>query len=85
MSEDWKQKRAEGLAEKTAAAQGLVGATIADAVVKPHDENCDGQNVLELTMTDGSVWLVVGGYRGYTGHSCDEYPEDIVVRSAGSA
>lgn len=58
----------------------LIGKTIKNAEVKGHSEKCDGVNVLVLTMEDGSIFYVVGGYGGYTGKSCDEYPEYIVVK-----
>jgi hypothetical protein len=80
----WKQERQEGLERRTAAAQGLVGKTIAAAEVQPHDPECDAENVLVLTMTDGTVWHIEGGYSGYTGHSCDEYFEWVSVKPAPS-
>ncbi len=58
----------------------LIGHTIVNAEIKGHSEHCDGLNVLVLTMEDGSVFSVIGSYGGYTGHSCDEYPEHISVR-----
>lgn len=78
-SRTWQEERDEGCAERTVQAQGLVGKTIASARVEPHMAECDAENVLVLTMTDGSVWDVVGGYGGYTGNSCDEYFEHVRV------
>ena len=75
----WKQEQQEGLARRTADAQGLVGRTIAAAEVVAHDPDCDGENVLALTMSDGTVWRVMGSYGGYTGNSCDEYFELVSV------
>jgi hypothetical protein len=77
--EDWRQEQENGLIERTAQAQGLVGKTIAYAVVVPHSDACDAENVLRLTMTDGSEWHITGGYGGYTGNSCDEYFEWVRV------
>jgi hypothetical protein len=65
--------------DRTDAAQPLVGRTIASAVVRGHSAACDAENVLVLTMTDGTTWEVVGDYGGYTGKSCDEYVELIEV------
>jgi hypothetical protein len=78
-ADDWLAERAAGLARRTADAQGLVGKTIASATVVPHDVSCDAENVLVLSMTDGSVWSIAGGYGGYTGASCDEYFEWVKV------
>ena len=69
---------------RTEDAQILVGKTIASALVQSHDPSCDAENTLVLTMTDGSVIDVVGGYGGYTGRSCDEYKELIHVQEKGS-
>ena len=60
-------------------ASKLVGAKIISARIKPHDPNCDGQNVLHIT-TDKGTFEIEGGYAGYTGGSCDEYPETIEIR-----
>ena len=76
---DWVSERTEGLAERTAQAQVLIGKTISAAEVLPHDYLCDGENVLRLTFTDGSTTDVQGGYGGYSGKSCDEYFEWIRV------
>lgn len=76
---DWVAERAEGLAQRSADAQVLVGKTISAAEVLPHDYICDGENVLRLTFTDGSTIDVTGGYGGYSGESCDEYFEWIRV------
>jgi hypothetical protein len=65
---------------RTAAAQVLVGKTIASAHVESHLASCDAENVLVLVMTDGSVYEIEGGYGGYSGRSCDEYKELIDVR-----
>jgi len=55
----------------------LIGKTIKEARIVGHSRECDSKNVLELSMTDGSVVKVVGGYGRYTGKSCDEYIETI--------
>ena len=73
--------RTKGLAERTAQAQALVGKTISAAVVLPHNPECDGENILRLTFTDGTSVDVEGGYGGYTAWSCDEYFEWIRVGS----
>lgn len=59
--------------------QELIGKTIKNAEIKGHSPDCDGVNVLALTMESGEVFYVTGGYGGYTGGSCDEYPEFINV------
>lgn len=41
---------------------------------------CDGENVLELTFTDGSSVDITGGYGYYTGDSCGEYFKTITIR-----
>jgi hypothetical protein len=59
--------------------ESLVGLTIQNAEVVPHSEHCDSVNVLRLTMTNGAVYEITGGYGGYTSRSCDEYVEVISV------
>lgn len=44
------------------------------------EDSCDGKNTLELYFTDGTSCEIVGGYGGYTGESCDEYFEVIVIQ-----
>lgn len=60
--------------------KNLKGKTIKSVKIIGHDPACDSQNVLVLTMTDGSVFHIIGGYGGYTGESCDEYIETIEVK-----
>ena len=57
----------------------LIGKTIEGVEIKGHSKGCDSENVLKLTMTDGSIFEITGGYGGYTGKSCDEYIEIIAV------
>ena len=57
----------------------LVDRAVVHVVALPHDDSCDGSNVLRLTLDDGSVIDITGGYGGYTGHSCDEYAELISI------
>ena len=74
----WREKKAEYEAISTKKAQILVGATISSAKVVGHQDDCDGVNVLVIE-TDKGTFEVIGGYGGYTGKSCDEYYENIVV------
>lgn len=60
--------------------QDLVGKTIKSVEKTGHSKDCDAVNVLVLTMEDGTIFRIVGSYGGYTGKSCDEYPESISVR-----
>jgi hypothetical protein len=59
----------------------LVGKTITSAKIVgcKYRSGCDGENVLELTFTDGSSVQITGGYGGYTGLSCNEYVELIMI------
>jgi len=59
--------------------QELIGKTIKSAEITGHSPDCDGKNVLVLTMEDGKVFYVIGTYGGWTSNSCDEYPEIIYV------
>jgi hypothetical protein len=60
--------------------KNLIGKTIVAVKLKKHLDSCDSVNVLLLTMTDGSVFEIAGGYGGYTGNSCDEYVETISIK-----
>lgn len=78
--DDWRAIRDEEVEERTADADRLlVDRAIVHAVVVPHDDSCDSANVLRLTLDDGSVVDITGGYGGYTGDSCDEYVEVISI------
>lgn len=57
----------------------LEGKTIMSAVYKKAVEY-DDSGFLELNMSDGTSFIVVASYGGYTGESIDEYPTDINVR-----
>lgn len=59
--------------------QELIGKTIKSAEVKGHSPECDGKNVLVLTMESGEIFYVIGNYGEWTHKSCDEYPELISV------
>lgn len=65
--------------KQTKTQKQLIGKTIKAIEVVGHSKGCDSENVLVLTMTDGSEFKVIGGYGGYTGLSCDEYVETIEV------
>ena len=75
-------RRDERIAGQQAVADGLIGKTIMAATVEPHDPVCDGSNLLRLTMSDGSVYTVLGTYGDYTGRSCDEYVELLQIELA---
>ena len=57
----------------------LIGKTIKSAEIKGHSKDCDGENVLVLTMETGEIFYIIGSYGGYSGKSCDEYRELISV------
>mgnify|MGYP001597123431 CR=1 FL=1 len=60
----------------------ILGKTIKTAKIVCHKkEGCDGENLLTLEMTDGSIFYIEGGYGGYTGKSCDEYFEWVGVKT----
>jgi hypothetical protein len=68
----------------------FIGKTIASAKIvgcktTPQRDDgefkCDGENVLELTFTDGSSVDITGGYGFYTGASCGEYFKTITIRA----
>ena len=78
--ESWREKRDEELQGITDAAEALlVDRAVVHAQALPHDDDCDGTNVLRLTLDDGTVVDITGSYGGYTGRSCDEYVELISV------
>lgn len=82
---DWRAKRAATLERLTDAASALlVGRAVVHVVAVPHDDECDGANVLRLTLDDGSVVDIEGNYGGYTGRSCDEYVEFISIAKVPS-
>jgi hypothetical protein len=66
--------------EQTALAS-MVGEIITSATIGQHAEpsSCDDWGLLTLTMRSGRVFHVQASYDGYTGESCDEYPEVIYV------
>lgn len=58
----------------------LIGEKIKSARIVCHlKRDCDGKNLLILTMESGKIFYIRGGYGGYTGNSCDEYYEYINV------
>ena len=72
------QTGTELLVGKTIVSAEIVGCTntrLAD------DIPCDGQNTLILKFSDGTSVQCIGGYGGYTGYSCDEYYEYIVIEA----
>ena len=81
MSEEkWRTVRDADLEQITEAAESLlVDRTVVHALAVPHMDECDGSNVLRLTLDNGVVVDITGGYGGYSGHSCDEYVELISV------
>lgn len=80
LTEAWRDDRDTDLQQLTDAAHDLlVDRTVVHVVAVPHDDGCDGANVLRLTLDDGSVVDITGGYGGYTGNSCDEYVELISI------
>ena len=79
-AEKWRVERDEELEQLTDAASALLlDRTVVHAVALAHADECDSTNVLRLTLDDGSVVDITGGYGGYTGRSCDEYIELISV------
>lgn len=77
---DWRAERDAELEQITEAADALLtDRCIVHVQAVPHDDSCDGTNVLRLTLDDGSRVDITGGYGGYTGRSCDEYVELISV------
>jgi len=69
---------------KTITAAKVVGckkmaAKVVGCKNESRDKPCDGENVLELTFSDGTGVTITGGYGGYTGESCDEYQEFIWI------
>lgn len=86
MSADWRSRRdaeLETLAER--ASDLLVDRTVVHVAAVPHLDECDSPNVLRLTLDDGRVIDIEGGYGGYSGRSCDEvrrahrHPRGVVV------
>lgn len=73
------QRDAELVQLADAATDILVDRTVVHATAVPHDDDCDSPNVLRLTLDDGTVVDITGGYGGYTGHSCDEYVEYVSI------
>lgn len=77
---NWRTERDLELDAITEAADALlVDRTVVHVRAVPHDDACDGTNVLRLTLDDGSVVDITGGYGEYTGLSCDEYAERISI------
>jgi len=64
----------------------LIGKTIVSASIVGcdrslyGDDSCDGENILVLNFSDGTSVKCEGGYGGYTGKSCDEYYEYILIK-----
>jgi len=77
---DWRARRNAELDDIALSAHELlVDRTVVHATAVPHDDSCDGVNVIRLTLDDGRVVDITGGYGGYTGDSCDEYVELISI------
>lgn len=65
----------------------LIGKTIVDAKITGHGpyETFSGKilsaddciNWLHLNMSDGTKYIVEGTYGGWSGGSCDEYPQYV--------
>ena len=84
-NEQWREERDTDLQQLTDDATSLlVDRAVVHVVAVPHDDSCDGVNVLRLTLDDGSVVDIVGGYGSYTGRSCDEYVELISINRVPS-
>lgn len=63
----------------------LIGEKIKSAEIVCHlKTGCDGENLLILEMESGKTFYIEGSYGGYTGESCDEYPEFINVSTTHS-
>lgn len=78
--ENWREARGAVLEELTAVANLLlVDRTVVHVTAVPHMDECDSPNVLRLTLDNGAVVDIEGGYSGYTGRSCDEYVEIIDI------
>jgi hypothetical protein len=76
----WIEERDAELEALTETASSLlVGREVVHVVALPHNDACDGANRLRLTLSDGSLVDIDGGYGRYTGHSCDEYVELISI------
>jgi hypothetical protein len=76
----WQVQRDEDAEQQSEDAYALlVDKTIVHAQVMPHGDGCDCLPRLRLTLSDGTVVDIEGGYGGYTGHSCDEYPMLVSV------
>lgn len=77
---DWRAERTRELEQLTEQAERLlVDRTVVHVVAVPHDDTCDSPNVLRLTLDDGTVLDITGGYGEYSGRSCDEYVELISI------
>jgi hypothetical protein len=80
LSEERRRERETELDALTEAAEALlVDRAVVHVKAVPHDDDCDSPNVLRLTLDDGSVIDITGGYGGYSGASCDEYVELISI------
>ncbi len=78
---DWRARRDQELAELADRASALLlDRAVVGVQAVPHLDECDSPNVLRLTLDDGSIVDIEGGYGGYSGRSCDEYVEIIDVR-----
>lgn len=77
---EWRAQRDADLEQITENAESLlVDRTVVHVQAVAHDPNSDCTNVVRLTLDDGSVVDITGGYGGYSGRSCDEYVELISV------
>ena len=72
----------------------LVGKTIVKAKIKKlpistrsydKGKEYDDKPILELEMSDGSKFIILACYGGYTGKSEDEYPAFITMKETKEA
>jgi len=73
------------MADQEKPEEWLIGEKIASAKIIGHSPACDAENVLVLEMESGKKFHITGRYGGYTGASCDEYPEFITVELVESS
>jgi hypothetical protein len=67
----------ESLVGKTISSIALVGCKNKGFM---DNKECDGMGTLEVSFSDGYSIEIISGYGGYTGDSCDEYPEFLIIR-----
>ena len=84
-AESWREQRDAALEELTERADALLtDRAIVHVKAVPHNDACAGENVLRLTLDDGSVVDIEGCYGGYSRAACDEYVELIDIREVPS-